>query len=254
MMYRMQQSNWFLWAAGVQWLERRRAASAKAAATSTASPVTTLRRALTSAASRAPGLWARYLHACETNPLLTKGLTSGLIKILSKITAARLQGQRADPLTLRRLAGVFVFGMFIDTPMCHYWFSRGLPFFADAVVNATVSQKAPAFIKTFIAVALSAVSFDIAYIFTYGVTCGLLTGEYDSLDSAVSDAQGWIVPVWKDSLKVWPTFTFFSMYLLPEPLVVPASNVIGYFWNTYCMLRTQKQEVLEEEEEEVPLF
>ena len=241
--------TWLLWVAGARWLHQRRAAPAKSAATiaSTASAAApALRRALTSAMARAPGIWARYLRACETNPLLTKGLTSGFIKILSKITAAQLQGQRADPLTLRRLAGVFIFGLCVDTPMCHYWFSHGLPFFADAAINATVTQKASAFVRTFIAVALSAVSFDIAYIFTYGVTCGLLTGEYDSLDDAVNDARGWIVPVWKDSLKVWPTFTFFSMYLLPEPLVVPASNVIGYFWNTYCMLRTQKQEASEE--------
>ena len=206
-----------------------------------------MRRALTSAsaaaATHAPGLWARYLHACETHPLTTKGLTSGLIKILSKITASRLQGGRADPLTIRRLAGVFVFGLCIDTPMCHYWFSRALPAIADLVINATVSAKAPAFIKTFIAVALSAISFDFGYIFTYGVTCGLLTGDYNSLDEAIKDASGWIVPVWKDSLKVWPTFTFLSMYMLPEPLVVPASNVIGYFWNTYVMLSSQKKEV-----------
>ena len=56
--------------------------------------------------------------------------------------------------------------------------------------------------------------------------------------------------MWKDSLKVWPTFTFMSMYLLPEPLVVPASNVIGYFWNTYVMLSSQKKESQKQKEGE----
>ena len=118
----------------------------------------------------------------------------------------------------------------------HHRYSYGLPYFENILINATVGQNAPGLIKAALATAFSSIVFDLPYIWIYGTTSGLLSGLYSSWDEAAAASNKGTYGAWKDGLKVWPGFTFLSMYFLPRDLVVPAGNMIGYFWNTYFML------------------
>ena len=120
--------------------------------------------------------------------------------------------------------------------LSHHRYSYGLPYFENILINATVGQNAPGLIKAALATAFSSIVFDLPYIWIYGTTSGLLSGLYSSWDEAAAASNKGTYGAWKDGLKVWPGFTFLSMYFLPRDLVVPAGNMIGYFWNTYFML------------------
>lgn len=200
---------------------------------STTSFLTKSATAAVSSAVATPGLWQRYLNGLQHSPYTTKGMTSGTLKALSKITAVAVEGKQAN---LRQIIGTFVYGFTIDTYCCHLWYTYGLPPLETALINATVGQKAPEILKVALSTAFSSTVFDLPYVWIYYATSGLLNGTYSSWDEAVKEANKGYYKAWFDGLKVWPGFTFLCMYFLPRNLVVPAGNVIGYFWNTYFML------------------
>lgn len=195
-----------------------------------------LTRSATSAATAVaakPGLWQRYIMGLSHSPFTYKGMTSGTLKALSKITAVAVQGDQAN---LRQILGTFVYGYTIDTYMCHIWYTYLLPPLETALINLTVGQNAPALLKVALTTAFSSTVFDLPYVWVYYATSGYLTGLYKTWEEAKKEANKGYYQAWYDGLKVWPGFTFLCMYFLPRDLVVPAGNLIGYFWNTYFML------------------
>ena len=205
-----------------------------------ASPLSTatsfLTRSATSAASAAiknPSLWEKYLLGLQNSPYKTKGMTSGTLKALSKVTAVAVAGKSAN---LRQIIGTFVYGCTIDTWMCHNWYTYCLPVLEKKLIDATVGQNAPQIVQVALSTAFSATVFDLPYVWVYYAMSGLLNGTYSSWEEAKMEANKGYYQAWYDGLKVWPGFTFLCMYFLPRNLVVPAGNLIGYFWNTYFML------------------
>lgn len=116
-------------------------------------------------------------------------------------------------------------------------YTYGLPPCEKFLINATVGQNAPTLLKVLITTIFSSVVFDLPYSMVYGFSAGLLSGLYGSVEEAYNKTMATAIEFWMDGLKVWPGFTFLCMFLLPRDLVVPAGNLIGYFYNTFFMLK-----------------
>ena len=82
---------------------------------------TFLTRSVTAATSAVtnPGLWQRYMTGLAESPYTYKGMTSGGLKALSKLTAVAINGKQANA---RQIIGTFVYGYTIDTWMNHNWY------------------------------------------------------------------------------------------------------------------------------------
>ena len=88
--------------------------------TATTAITSFLSRSVTAAATSTASLTLlqRYVQGCNESPFLYKGMTSGILKALSKITAVAVEGKQADA---RQIIGTFIYGFTIDTWCCHFW-------------------------------------------------------------------------------------------------------------------------------------
>jgi hypothetical protein len=98
----------------------------------TTTAMTFLTRSVTAAATAAanPGLWQRYMNGLSESPYTYKGMTSGGLKALSKVTAVAVEGKQAN---MRQIIGTFIYGFTIDTWMNHNWYVFFLLFFLFAL-------------------------------------------------------------------------------------------------------------------------
>lgn len=86
-------------------------------------------------------MWARYLRALDTRPLVTKALTSGSIMFASDVLSQGIEQVQRDgrvdigQFSLYRSATRGLMGMVVFGPSMHYWY-RGL----DRVFRSAVGK------------------------------------------------------------------------------------------------------------------
>ena len=153
--------------------------------------------------------------------------------MLAQLTSAWYTGRAAQ---LRAVLASGVFGMFIDVPVCNAWFGRLLPLFTEKLLTAFGLQNMSRHGQIAASVFLSSISFDFFMSSLYFIILGRLSGAYATVSEALDDMKDNLFPVVVEGWKIWPAFTFASIYLLPEALVIPSSNFMGYLFTCYLLI------------------
>jgi len=203
------------------------------------------------------GLSERYNDALVKYPLTTKGLTAGIINVFAQLTAQRLIGKPQNPggpTAMREAIGSGVFGYFVHTPLCQWWYSIILPVIKRHVMRVLrdlgkerrsgddgALEEDPVtanpVLATAIGVVLSSLMLDPIYFAVQIFFSGLCTGNFRTLDEAVRGTRARYVALLFSSQRVWPIIRIVNMFFLPNDLLIPANSVASYFWNTYFLFR-----------------
>eukprot|EP00899_Mesostigma_viride_P025935 jgi/Mesvir1/6526/Mv16790-RA.1 len=176
------------------------------------------------------GLWAAYLAALESSPLLTKSITSALLNLLGDLVA-QLVIETDKPFDLKRSAVTTTLGLGLVGPVLHYWYGALNKYL-------TISGTAGAVAR------LALDQFLFAPIFICAFFSALLTLEGRPQEIVGKLKQDWGTVV-VNNWKVWIPFQFINFRLVPPNLQVAGSNVIALVWNMYlsfAMHTTVKKE------------
>lgn len=180
------------------------------------------------------GAWAAYNQALESDPLLTKSVTAGVI-----LGAADLTGQAIESATkedsdgsvdFARAARFGFFGLVLQAPWNHFYYQL-----LDGVLPPTVE---PFTATTGIKVVID--QFVQAPIFTVLIFCflGLLEGK--STDAIKTQLE----EDYKDTMfanwKLWVPATAVNIAFCPPILRVLFLNCVFFFWSIYLSLKLNK--------------
>ena len=176
---------------------------------------------------------AWYSKRLETHPLLTKGVTSGLIAGAGDFLCQMIVQQNdASTATIRWdhfRTGRFAFlGAALVAPACHYWYAALASWFTAPTTIALVQR-----------VALD------QFVFTPGILVSWLTclwaleheGRPPKLSTLTESVPGLLVSNW----MLWIPAQSINFRFTPVPYQVLGSNVISLVWNTYLSYRTRRQ-------------
>ena len=168
-----------------------------------------------------------YQRGLISKPYLFKGTTSATLKILSDLTGQLLSEGKV--VSLRTMFAFGTFGFFIDSPICHNWYS---------FVNRVTPQytNGSLFLTTAINLRTRSVFFNPLYYIIWMISFGYLAGSFDSWEEATDKVKRDLWPAMLAAWRIWPFYTFISMYFLPEEWWMPVGYFVGYCFNTYLKL------------------
>jgi hypothetical protein len=133
----------------------------------------------------------------------------------------------------KRVWAFALFGIFVDTPFCQFWYSR-LPRLTTAIVGPP--SKTHALVRTSVSTILDTLIFSPVFYVLYFLFFGFVSGTYKTLQEAIEDIKVKLFPAWSAGTKVWPAANFITMFLLPQKLWMPANNLVAYAFNIYLSL------------------
>ena len=176
--------------------------------------------------------WAMYLLLLESNPLVTKMATSGVLNAFGDLLAQVLfeDGQSVD--TKRTLTFTFL-GAFLVGPALHFWYgSLGKLVTVGGSVGAGLR------------LGLDQLAFAPVFLATFLSALFAIEGNTDKLPNKLKqDLFPTVVANW----KIWVPFQFLNFRFVPANLQVGAANVIALVWNVYLSWASHKKvpEVIE---------
>ena len=97
-------------------------------------------------------------------------------------------------------------------------------------------KKTHALVRTGVSTVLDTLIFSPVFYVLYFLFFGFASGTYKNLSEAIEDIKVKLFPVWSAGTKVWPAANFFTMFLLPQKLWMPANNLVAYAFNIYLSL------------------
>ena len=86
-----------------------------------------------SAAPRQAANWGNYLETLNTNPIVTKGLTSAFVYTIGDGVAQVTEGAKFDEIDRTRVARNMVAGGLGHGPLSHFWYMLCDAFFTDVL-------------------------------------------------------------------------------------------------------------------------
>uniref|UniRef100_A0A061SD31 Protein Mpv17 n=1 Tax=Tetraselmis sp. GSL018 TaxID=582737 RepID=A0A061SD31_9CHLO len=164
-------------------------------------------------------LWEEYCTSLETNPLLTKSLTSFTGFLIADQTAQIVTGVFLD---YKRLARMCMFGLTCHGPMCHYWY-KGL----DEVVLPNASKSTAAVV---LKILLDQLFFAPTFLVVFWFFLKLLEGHPEAAYTMVVDKLFSTLLV---SYLLWPVAHFINFRFIPSSQRLLYINVVTIFWTTY---------------------
>ncbi|EQC28130.1 hypothetical protein SDRG_14090 [Saprolegnia diclina VS20] len=174
-----------------------------------------------SSAPKPQGPWQAYLALLERSPLPTKVVTSAGIAGLGDITCQTVFEDH--PFDAKRFAIFTTLGGVYIAPTLHVWYG-----FLNRAIAGTA--------KTAVAKRLVLDQFVFAPTFMASFFA-VLTATNDSEVPLADRIRSKISTDWWDAVKtnwvVWIPAQFCNFGLVPPPLQVLFSNVVGLFWNGY---------------------
>ena len=170
--------------------------------------------------------WAMYLLLLESNPLVTKMATSGVLNAFGDLLAQVLfeDGQSVD--TKRTLTFTFL-GAFLVGPALHFWYGS-----LGKIV--TVGGSVGAGLR----LGLDQLAFAPVFLATFLSALFAIEGNTDKLPNKLKqDLFPTVVANW----KIWVPFQFLNFRFVPANLQVGAANVIALAWNVYLSWASHKK-------------
>lgn len=171
--------------------------------------------------------WVRcYLSALERKPYQTKGLTSGIMKSLSDATGQLLVQRKI--VSYQSIFSKFIFEIFIGTPIWHNFY-KYVDYFSFYMV------KQSKFLRTVLSTLIDQLTMTPLFYIIWFCCIGLL--ESNSLEDIRRQLNDELIPTIISAWKVWPFYTFFQMYFLPQQLWIPVGNLVSFIFGVYLKLR-----------------
>jgi protein Mpv17 len=183
-------------------------------------------------------IWEKYNQQLIVNPLVTKGITAGIIALIAdiicqiyfpsdeKIKKKPIQ-ERID---WRRTINFTLLNTFLMSTTAHYWYG----FLSTKIVGDTfgASLKRVFFDQFFFAPAI------ISALFAGNM---MLQGEGHLIESKL---KADLVDTMKANWSVWIPTQLINFRYVPPPLRVLGANVVGFFWNIYLSSVSNKPKVV----------
>ena len=188
--------------------------------------------------------WSSYLTALESDPLLVKSITAGIILGAADLSGQAIQstlaandesgtaGVSSDGVDIARFLRFAFFGFILQAPWNHFYYL--------ALDGALPPTEEPFTTTTGIKVAID--QFVQAPIFTVIIFgfLGLLEGK--STEDIKQQLDDDYVDTMLANWKLWVPATFVNIAFCPPILRVLFLNVVFFFWSIFLSLKLNKTE------------
>jgi protein Mpv17 len=192
--------------------------------------------AKSSAIANGQSLWAKYNHHLVVNPLITKGVTAGVIAFIADVICQTVfpADEKSknlpvlDRIDWKRSFNFTLLNAFLMSTCSHYWYD----FLSTKIVGDTMiaSAKRVMFDQLLFAPTV------ISALFTGNM---LMQGEKDwnaIAEKLKNDLPGTLMY----NYSVWVPAQLINFRYVPPPLRVLWANFVGFFWNIYLSSATNK--------------
>jgi len=167
-------------------------------------------------------LWARYNELLVTRPLISKGLTGGILFGGGDLLAQKLDGTLdTKGYTPVRTARSFFWSAVCFTPIGHYWYVHVLNKYLPATTTKAVLTK----------VALDQLTFSPFINAAFLSYSALSHGQ--GIEGVKSKCKSEYTNVLLANWTVWPIVQMINFKLVPVPLQMPVMNMVVFFWSAY---------------------
>ncbi|KAG7339491.1 Mpv17 / PMP22 family protein [Nitzschia inconspicua] len=182
--------------------------------------------------------WTSYNNALESNPLLVKSLTAGVILGAADLAGQVIQDVTSQKETVRRdidvgrTARFALFGLVLQAPWNHFYYQ-----ILDGAIPPTPEPwTATTAVKTVIDQFVQAPVFTIL-IFAF---LGFLEGKNTQAiqKQLQEDYKDTMIANW----KLWVPATVVNLAFVPPILRVLYLNVVFFFWSIFLSLKLNKEE------------
>uniref|UniRef100_A0A7S2W2E8 Peroxisomal membrane protein MPV17 n=1 Tax=Eucampia antarctica TaxID=49252 RepID=A0A7S2W2E8_9STRA len=182
--------------------------------------------------------WVSYNHALETDPLLTKSITAGVILGAADLAGQALErsqkkeGEESSSVDLARAVRFAFFGLVLQAPWNHFYYQLldgALPPTADPFTTTTG-------IKVAIDQFVQAPVFTVLIFYFLGLLEGkTMESVKQQLDNDYKDTM---IANW----KLWVPATAVNIAFCPPLLRVLFLNCVFFFWSIFLSLKLNKEE------------
>ncbi len=175
---------------------------------------------------------AAYSRLLETKPLLTKGVTAGLVAGAGDVNCQMILRSRApadkkQPLDLLRSARFTFLGFALIAPVSHYWYATMMRTFPGSGIQQTVKR-----------VVVDQLFFAPIFIPSFFMSLKTLEGVPPA--PAFKELSEVFVDVYTTNLFLWVPAMGFNFGFVAPKFQVLFSNCVGLVWNTYLSFKQDK--------------
>jgi len=172
--------------------------------------------------------WAWYVSKLERQPLTAKGLTAGLLSIISEALSRTISGKKvvAQPTAYTKQ---FFLGLLWRSPLLHFWL---------CLLNRMFTTWDSKRLKTVLVKIMVHESFyDPFFLTTYMYLLGRLDGR--SHRDLIVHVKANFVPAMKWQWKVWPLIQVINFLYIPSQLSVGYIQCVSVIMNALITLRAR---------------
>jgi protein Mpv17 len=184
------------------------------------------------------GAFKWYMNSCVEKPLVTKGLTCGVICSLGDLIAQKLESQNRISgkswLNLSRLATFFVCNALFTGPFVHYWYQTVADAGSWAQKRFGISQWKKLGLQVLMDQSVGVLLFFPLYLVFYDLFDALIRlHQVPSLRQAVNKCTHHLRQVILMQYRIFPIANTINFAFVPQQLRVLFSNTVSLFWNIY---------------------
>ncbi|XP_065197019.1 peroxisomal membrane protein 2-like [Sycon ciliatum] len=166
-----------------------------------------------------------YRFALRTNPMLVKGVTSGMISALGNVVAQLISPQGpGGKINWRSVASFGAFNAVVTGPLTHHLYR-----ILEGAVPRNMKYAAV------YRVAIDRLLFAPPYLMVFFFVVALLEGL--SVQAAIQRIRGVFWTALKMNWKVWTLAQYINFSYVPTEYRVLFANVISFLWNIYLAYR-----------------
>lgn len=169
----------------------------------------------------------------ETHPLLTKGITSGIIAGFGDVLGQSIQSQdslwemmRTGRFDIIRTGRFVLLGTFLVGPVCHVWYGSLMQRFPGSSFQRITTR-----------VVLDQFCFAPLFLPTWLLNLWMLQGK--SADYVVEEMPRILPEMVINNWKLWIPAQSINLGFVASKYQVLVSNVVAVAWNTYLSITTQ---------------
>jgi len=175
-----------------------------------------------------------YSTKLDTHPLLTKGITSGLVSASGDIICQGLTGTDWDMMRASRFA---LLGAALVAPVVHVWYG----FLARRVPGVSFAQVSKRVIADQLGIAPVFLNVWLASMWTLEDVYGVATDTRAFSLRIMEAAPSMLVANW----MLWIPASAFNFRFVPVKYQVLTSNIVALLWNVYLSYKTSTEVELE---------
>lgn len=177
--------------------------------------------------------WRNYQRQLRAKPLQTKALTAGVISAIGQIIASSMRPPptAGEPSRLRSTASFFLFGLVINGPFFHWWYSA-----LERICQPHPSTTAPGIAYRLVLDRLMATPPFLAV-----TLAGLHWLQNCSAKRAASTMKQLFWGALFMNWKVWSVAQIINFKYVPVPYRVIFGNLVALWWNIYLSIIQQRK-------------